>query len=75
MTPKEKAKQLYNIFYNTNVHPNSVQIRSEIAKQCALIAVEEILDNFGLISDSYIFFTNSNTRSFYEEVKQEINNL
>ena len=66
MTPKEKAKQLYNTFYNTNVHPNSVQIRSEIAKQCALIAVDEILS---FIEDDRIGFT---CRDYYKEVKQEI---
>jgi hypothetical protein len=45
------------------------------AKQCALIAVDEILNNFGLISESYIFYTSSSTRSFYEEVKNEIEKL
>jgi hypothetical protein len=43
MTPKEKAKELYNKFYNTSSHPHHVESRKNNAKQCALIAVDEIL--------------------------------
>jgi len=43
MTPKEKAKELYNKFYNTSSHPHHVESRKNNAKQCALIVVDEIL--------------------------------
>ena len=43
MTPKEKAKELYNKVYNTSSHPHHVESRKNNAKQCALIAVDEIL--------------------------------
>ena len=45
MTPKEKAQELYNKFYNTDSHGNSVKLRESLAKQCALIAVDEILES------------------------------
>jgi hypothetical protein len=35
MTPKEKAKELINKFYDTNTHGNSVKVRWELAKQFA----------------------------------------
>lgn len=40
MTPKEKAKELYNRFYNTSSHPHHVESRINNAKQCALITVD-----------------------------------
>ena len=73
MTPQEKTKQLVSI--------NSVTILSEvgskltmyevkeIAKQCALIAVDEIIDNY---EEKYKY---CNTKIYWEEVKQEIGNL
>jgi len=70
MTPKEKAKELYNKMYSTTTHPNSVEVRKEYAKQYALIAVDEILkdreeiDGMRIINDPY-----------WLEVKQEIENL
>jgi hypothetical protein len=47
MTPKEKAIELYNKFYPNMSHPFNVDVRRKDAKQCALIAVEEL----ELISD------------------------
>lgn len=63
MTPKEKANELINKFLSND------DLRFEWdtqAKQCALIAVDEILelDNFSVEG-----------REYWKEVKQEINNL
>ena len=44
MTPKEKAEELYDKFYSTSSHPHHVESRKSNAKQCALIAVDEILE-------------------------------
>lgn len=79
MTPKEKAVELVDSFriilIQSDTDAGEEIICTTIAKQCALIAVDEILNNFGLVSESYIFYTNSDTRSFYEEVKEEIEKL
>jgi len=61
MTPKEKARELvdkYETLFNY-----------DYSKQCALIAVEEILDVID-IDENY-----QNTYSFFLKVKQEIEKL
>jgi uncharacterized protein YdaT len=67
MTPKEKAIELYNKMYETGFKPKSALIRTEQAKECALIAVDEILLNFG-IEDGW-------TYEYWQEVKKEIEKL
>jgi hypothetical protein len=68
METREIAIELYNKFYNTSSHPHHVETRQQIAKQCALIAVDEIikeLKNFGL----------KYSVEWWEEVKKEIEKL
>lgn len=52
MIPIEKAKDLYNIFYNTGVHNNSVNVRHEIAKEHSKKCVQEILKSFDGFMDA-----------------------
>ena len=64
MTPIEKAKDLiekmcYNYF---DEHHNCSLY---VAKNCALIAVDELIDNCENVFDA----------DYWKEVKQEINNL
>ena len=67
MTPKEKAEELVDKFIG--IKPIKLSDYSKIynptAKQCALIAVEEILGSMGA-DRGYAFWT---------EVKQEIEQL
>lgn len=68
--PKEKAKELFDKFYlafeeDEDEHYIGMIIR--ISKQCALIAVDE------LISETYAYF--SDRKSYWQQVKKEINNL
>ena len=70
MTPKEKANQLFNEFYSTSDHPNSVFIRSFEAKKKALFVVDECINiHFNLESDR-----NGIGESFkyWQDVKTEI---
>jgi hypothetical protein len=60
MTPKEKAKELYFKMHSQNY------IISVEAKQCALIAVDEIIKEL-----ERCFIHNE----YWQEVKQEIENL
>ena len=78
MTPKEKAKELLSIYWNTKVETPHVResiMSKELAIKCALIAVDEIikLDVFDCNED----WSNEDgdTREYWEEVKQEINKL
>ena len=66
MTPKEKAKELYNKFYNTSSHPHHVESRKNNAKQCALIAVDEMIKEL-----ERCFIHNE----YWQEVKTEIEAL
>jgi hypothetical protein len=66
MTPKEKAQELFDKMYE-------YAIFDEAAKQCALIAVEEILDL------KHIVTLRRNMHEmeleFWDEVKQEIEKI
>jgi len=63
MAPKEKAEELVGKFYFL------VQTKEE-QKQCALIAVDEILNAL-----SYKVSSNFEELKYFEEVKQEIKKL
>jgi hypothetical protein len=61
MRPKEKAQELLNNFYQAiDGHWNQVPV----SKQCALIAVDEIISLVGRYTNNY-----------WQEVKQEIEKL
>jgi len=68
MTPKEKADELYSKYDDllNKDFGNPIVFDNQI-KQCALIAVDEILSQFN--------WKPSNGSSYWEEVKQEINLL
>ena len=75
MTAKEKAIELFNKYFNIidNCHPlTDINIS---AKQCAIIAVDEILINFGLLTNGKHHFCDYATIRYYEEVKKEIKKL
>ena len=76
MTPQEKAKELVELFW-TEVEDNDCSTRKmsfSQAKQCALIAVDEILSLMIKFHNRHIE-DNSNEIIFWEEVKQEIEKL
>jgi hypothetical protein len=60
MTPKEKAQNLVQKFIQTNGN-------SFFAKECALIAVDEIIKTFDCTTPQSI--------DYWQEVKTEIQNL
>ena len=70
MTPKEEAKELVDKFVNgVTDEEGTPSIYYSEAKQCALIAVDEILN----IIDRDMNY--QNVYSFYLDVKQEIEQL
>lgn len=75
MTPKEKAEELYNKF-----NPHVLQrdffgddVEKAKSKQCALIAVEEILK--AIRKDSDFTITYEKAKEYYQQVKKEIEAL
>ena len=75
MTAKEKAKELYNKMYETGFKPKSVLIRIEQAKECALIAVDEIIYGYEFDSLDIEHKRIMDNINFWDEVKQEIEKL
>ena len=66
MTPKEKAEELVNKFYDaTDDHWN----QDYVSKKCALIAVDEILDDDMYDMSEDLF---EKRILYWENVKQEI---
>jgi hypothetical protein len=63
MKPKEKANRLFLKYHNLWINGNSI-----LAKQCALIAVDEILDSHYKL----LLGVNTNTYKYWQEVKEEI---
>jgi hypothetical protein len=82
MTPKEKAEELVNKFrkeFDWVESQYAIDLYRD-TRQCALIAVDEILDAIRV--ELYVDSTSSEVLSFvvrrikyYEEVKQEIEKL
>lgn len=74
MSPKEKAIELYSIYYNRIEHTLSEEYsphEKSIVKECVLIAINEILDEFMFDDSEY-----ANRRfTYWKEVKQEIDKL
>lgn len=65
----EKAKQLYELVrYDVSTLKGTEALINEVAKRCALIAVDEVIDN---IEDDYMHYE----LDWWQEVKQEINKL
>ena len=65
MTPKEKAKELYDKFYMA-IPSDEMGLSDEAAKQCALIAVDEVMQKT---------LWDKAEQTYWKEVKQEIENL
>ena len=77
MTPKEKAEELYFKYYK---NLNIFSYKRIKAKKCALIAVDEILDNAGMIWSGIYTETGMTAKGeirkkYWQEVKQEIDKL
>jgi hypothetical protein len=80
MTPKEKAEELVESFtsFSSNeattedgfIYSEAIQLWN--AKQCALIAVDEIINEYGTY---YKIIVEDKQVVYWEEVKQEIEKL
>ena len=70
MTPKEKAKELVLRYLRINNNTKE-WFNLHIAKQCALIAVDEIL----FVLEFNLDFKMEKSIGYYLEVKQEIEKL
>ena len=74
MKAKEKAEELILKFMRLQ-EPNYNWFHSKLAKQCALIAVDEIISGYEFDSLEIEHKRIMDSINFWDEVKQEINNL
>lgn len=80
MTPKEKADELFSKYVNIGLVQDIMVTDDEIAKQCSLIAVDEIMSN-GLLENQPKFnmmrgdAPTPQQIDYWSKVKTEINNL
>ena len=76
MTPKEKAKELVDK-YSTYVvmWTGGVEVERQNVKQCALIAVDEILEYIPKFEYGQGEKTTTTEYDYLQEVKQEIEKL
>ena len=72
MTAKEKAEELVERFRMNVLDWEGCSINEHKAKQCALIAVDELINAATPVFDS---FWPVNTTEYWQEVKQEIKNI
>jgi hypothetical protein len=72
MTPKEKANELVNKMKFATDEFGYININVNRHKQCALIAVDEIINQLTSIEKAP---NNLMAFEYWNEVKQEINNL
>jgi len=65
--PKDKAKELIDKYKDVrwDIDPTT-------AKQCALIAIDEILNIYQIKNAAFEFY---DIRNYWQDVKQEINKL
>lgn len=76
MTPNEKAKELFNKFDQNVVSTNYSHMSKDSVKQCAIIAVDELIEAFMELSRQesgrvYIDFGHG----YWQEVKSELEKL
>ena len=72
MTAKDKAKELIQLFYNKQCSHSITELAYKLAKQCALICVDVILNDVG--AKDWELDTGTNT-NYWKEVKKEIEKL
>lgn len=73
MTPKEKAKDLLDKFFQYIPAQEELEYEYAYAKQCALIAVDEMIANVVMIWGCNQ--ARDEFRDYWHEVKQEIDKL
>jgi hypothetical protein len=74
LTPKVKAKEFVNKF-STKLPFYSEKDNLSKSKQCALIAIDEMIKEMTDLYKSHNSIDNFNRLNFWFEVKRELNNL
>jgi hypothetical protein len=74
MAPEEKANEL--VLRYLRIDNNTIQwFNLYIAKQCALIAVDELIKSHYLLTTTHDIKPSMRCKSYWKQVKHEIENL
>lgn len=74
MTPKQKAEELFSKYsYLSKNHVPTLGIK--VAKECALVALDEIIPIVEGYEDALSLSQQSDTLEWWQQVKQEIQKL
>jgi hypothetical protein len=73
MTPKEKAQELFDKYWTLIAYKIEGSVGRLVIKQCALIAVDEILSDY----KNYLLHENTEYKGlmYWTDVKKEIEKL
>jgi hypothetical protein len=78
-TPEEKAKQLFDQYHNLIQEIGGDMgheiLVSILAKESCLIAVDELIKSHYLLTTTHDIKPSIRCKSYWKEVKEEINNL
>lgn len=75
MTPKEKAFKLLERFRLNVLDYEGASINTHKAKQCAIIAVDEIMKTYPSKNGIALYENQINDFEYWQRVKKEIENL
>jgi len=75
MTAKEKAKELFDKMFYAKSEDGYHSVNSYRAKQCALIAVDEIMYNNLMEYPQHSIIYAPHKNDYWQQVKQEIEKL
>jgi hypothetical protein len=75
MTPKEKALELFDKYWTLIAYKIEGSVGRLLIKQCALIAVDEIINGYEFDSLDIEHKRIMDNINFWDEVKQEIEKL
>ena len=72
MTPKDKAKDLITDFYDIKAESPDYSMEWQMAKKCALIAVEELIDSHLLLTTTHDSEPSIRCKRYWKEVEKEL---
>jgi hypothetical protein len=75
MTPKEKANKLCMRFLIQTTTDIPYGLNKAIAKECALIAVDELIESHLLLTTTHEAEPSIRCKTYWQEVKKEIEEL
>jgi hypothetical protein len=77
LSPKEKASELVEKYlsFGFRLFDNYIPVPLEAAKQCAIIAVDEIIKELWYVENNFDVASAFRVEDYWNEVKTELENI